>query len=183
MRILFIGDVVGRPGRRAVTSYLPVLRQQKEIDFVVANGENAASGKGLTQSVAEELFKAGVDVLTGGNHTWKNKDIFKIIDDPRILRPANYPNLAEIPGRGCGLYDVGEHRIGVINLMGRVFLANLDCPFSVGMELAESLREQTSLILVDMHAEATSEKVALAWHLDGIVTAVIGTHTHIPTAD
>jgi hypothetical protein len=186
MRILFIGDVVGRPGRKLVAGFLPEFRRRREIDFVIANGENAASGKGLTGPVAEELFAAGVDVLTGGNHTWKNKDIYKIInEDPRVLRPANYPPDPSVPGRGSELYRVPgtDTMIGVVNLLGRVFMAPVDCPFRTGKAIVERLRKTTPLIVVDMHAEATSEKLALTWHLDGLVTAVIGTHTHVPTAD
>jgi metallophosphoesterase (TIGR00282 family) len=186
MQILFIGDVVGRLGRKLVTDFLAEFRREHEVDFVIANAENAAGGKGLTPSTAKQLFDAGVDVLTGGNHTWKNREIFNIIDeDPRILRPANYPPDLKVPGRGSGLYrtrTVGVE-VGVINLQGRVFMAPIDCPFRVGRSLAEELGEQTPLLIVDIHAEATSEKWALAWHLDGLVTAVVGTHTHVPTAD
>lgn len=186
LRILFVGDIVGRPGRNLVSQMLPEFRQRREVDFVVANGENAAGGNGLTPPIAQDLFKAGVDVLTGGNHTWKNKDILKIIDqEPRVLRPANYPPLPEIPGRGHGLFTVPgfDCSVGVVNVMGRVFMSPMDCPFRTAQSLVEELRHETPLILVDFHAEATSEKQALAWHLDGWATAVIGTHTHIPTAD
>ncbi|MFP4382141.1 MAG: TIGR00282 family metallophosphoesterase [Candidatus Sumerlaeia bacterium] len=186
IRIFFVGDVVGRPGRRLVQSFLPEFRKTREIDFVIANGENAAHGKGLTASVVEELFSAGVDVITGGNHIWQNKDIFKFINDqPRILRPANYPNHPGVPGRGYGLFHIPQtqYSIGIINLMGRVFMTPIDCPFSRGSQLVEELRSKTQLIFVDIHAEATSEKIALSWVLDGKVTAVVGTHTHVPTAD
>lgn len=186
MRMFFIGDVVGKPGRHLVRTILPEFRREEAIDFVVANGENAAGGKGLTGAVAKELFDAGVDVLTGGNHSWKNRDIFQVIDEePRLLRPANYPVHEKTPGKGHGVFNTAsDHmRVGVINIMGRVFLDNLDCPFRAAEALVEQIRKSTPLILVDFHAEATSEKVAMAWHLDGKVTAVIGTHTHIPTAD
>jgi 2',3'-cyclic-nucleotide 2'-phosphodiesterase len=186
MRILFIGDVVGRPGREIVSHFLPEYRRRHEIDFVIANGENAANGKGLTGPVAADLFKSGVDVLTGGNHTWKNKDVYKVLEeDQRVLRPANYPPHPAVPGSGSALYPVPgtDAVIGVVNLLGRVFMAPVDCPFRTGKAIVEKLRKTTPLIVVDVHAEATSEKLALAWHLDGLVTAVIGTHTHVPTAD
>jgi 2',3'-cyclic-nucleotide 2'-phosphodiesterase len=186
MRILFIADVVGRPGRRLVGQLLPAFIQERDIDFVIANGENAAGGRGLTPKVAKELFKAGVDVLTSGNHIWRNRDVLKIIDeDARILRPANYPDDDLVPGRGFGVFDVPgiAARIGVVNLLGRVFLEPVDCPFRVGRDAVETLLRETSVVFVDIHAEATSEKIALGWHLDGLATAVIGTHTHVPTAD
>ena len=186
IRILFIGDVVGRPGRKLVKDSLPELRAERDIAFVVANGENAAGGKGLTPGAAKELFDAGVDVLTGGNHTWRNRDVLEIIDkDPRLLRPANYPSDPPPPGRGAGLYEVSgtDLRIGILNLMGRTFMPPLDCPFRVGRESLERLRRDTPLVVVDFHAEATSEKIALGWHLNGLATAVIGTHTHVATAD
>ncbi|MBN1867301.1 TIGR00282 family metallophosphoesterase [Candidatus Sumerlaeota bacterium] len=186
MRILFIGDVVGRPGRELVAALLPKFRKEKGIDFVLANGENAAGGKGITPEVADDLFRAGVDVLTGGNHIWQNKQVFHIIEtESRLLRPANYPVDPDVPGRGSGLYEVcgSDAKIGVVNLLGRVFMAPVDCPFRVGRELVDRLRQVTPLIVVDIHAEATSEKNAMAWHLDGLVTAVIGTHTHVATAD
>jgi metallophosphoesterase (TIGR00282 family) len=186
MRIFFIADVVGRPGRRLIGQFLPTFVQEREIDFVIANGENAAGGRGLTPGIAKELFKTGIDVLTSGNHIWRNRDILKIIDeDERILRPANYPADAPIPGRGFGVFDVPAiaGRIGVVNLLGRVFLEAVDCPFRVGREAVETLLRETPVVFVDIHAEATSEKIALGWHLDGLATAVIGTHTHVPTAD
>ena len=186
IRILFIGDVVGRVGRRLVAEHLPNLRFERQVDFTIANAENAAGGRGLTPSVADELFRAGVHVLTSGNHIWRNKEVLKIIDeDPRVLRPANYPDDERVPGRGWGVYEVegAECRVAVLNLQGRVYMDAIDCPFRVGREAAEALREQTPLVFVDFHAEATSEKAAMAWHLDGLATAVIGTHTHVPTAD
>jgi metallophosphoesterase (TIGR00282 family) len=186
IRLLFIGDVVGAPGRGLVRGLLRPFREERGVDFVVANGENAAGGRGLTPAVAAELFAAGVDVLTSGNHIWKNREILSVIDkEPRILRPANYPDDPQIPGHGCDVYQVASVgcRIGVLNLQGRVFMDPIECPFRVGHELVEQMRHETPLILVDFHAEATSEKYALLWHLDGQVTAVIGTHTHVPTAD
>jgi 2',3'-cyclic-nucleotide 2'-phosphodiesterase len=186
IRILFIGDIVGSPGRGLVRDLLAPFREERAVNFVVANGENAAGGRGLTPAVAADLFKSGVDVLTSGNHIWKNRDILEIIDkDPRILRPANYPDDPAIPGHGCDDYEIpgANCRIGVLNLQGRAFMEPIDCPFRLGRELVQRIRKTTPIILVDFHAEATSEKLALLWHLDGLVTAVIGTHTHVPTAD
>lgn len=185
MNVLFVGDIVGEPGRRVTRRLLPRLIASKEIDFVIANGENAAGGKGLTPSVAEELFDLGVDVLTSGNHVWRNKDVLEIIDrDPRVLRPANYPEAVGVPGCGSGVYTTtGGVEIAVLNLLGRVFMHPYDCPFRVGRREIEQLRQETPIIFVDFHAEATSEKIALSWYLDGSVTAVVGTHTHVATAD
>ncbi|ACX52570.1 metallophosphoesterase [Ammonifex degensii KC4] len=182
LRLLLIGDIVGRPGRRAVRECLPSLRQKYQLDFVIANGENAAGGNGLTPAVAEELFSCGIDVLTGGNHIWDKKEVFPLLDaEPRIIRPANYPPGA--PGVGYGIFSVQEHKVAVINLCGRVFMPDLDCPFRLAESLVTELRAHTPLIVVDFHAEATSEKIAFGWFLDGRVTAVIGTHTHVQTAD
>lgn len=182
LRLLLIGDIVGRPGRRAVRECLPSLRQKYQLDFVIANGENAAGGNGLTPAVAEELFSCGIDVLTGGNHIWDKKEVFPLLDaEPRIIRPANYPPGA--PGVGYGIFSVREHKVAVINLCGRVFMPDLDCPFRLAESLVTELRAHTPLIVVDFHAEATSEKIAFGWFLDGRVTAVIGTHTHVQTAD
>lgn len=176
MRILLIGDVVGRPGRRAVAAVLPRLRAQYQVDLVIANGENAAGGCGLTPGTAAELFAAGVDVLTSGNHIWKHKEILPLLGtDAPILRPLNYPRTA--PGRGYLTWGP----VLVVNLLGRIFLESVDCPFAAVDELLQ--RENAAYTVVDMHAETTSEKAALAWHLDGRVTAVVGTHTHVPTAD
>ncbi len=185
LRILFIGDIFGRPGRSIVKKLLPDVIADYKINFVIANGENAAGGKGITPRVAGELYETGIDVITSGNHVWANREVLKFIDsDERILRPANFPVDADIPGRGSGIYNIGEDfSIGVANLMGRVFMRPYDCPFRVGERVVNSLLKTTNLIIVDFHAEATSEKVAFGWHLDGNVTAVIGTHTHIPTAD
>ncbi|MDN5325763.1 MAG: 2,3-cyclic-nucleotide 2-phosphodiesterase [Moorella sp. (in: firmicutes)] len=183
MRILMIGDVVGRPGRKAVREVLPVLLQEHRPDLVIANGENAAGGNGITPDTAGELFASGIDVLTMGNHVWDKKEALTLLEEEeRIIRPANYP--PGTPGRGYNLFEVKEGlKVGVINLSGRVFLPPLECPFRLGRQLAEELRVQTRVIIVDFHAEATSEKVALGWHLDGLVSAVVGTHTHIQTAD
>ncbi|HBF33931.1 TPA: TIGR00282 family metallophosphoesterase [Candidatus Sumerlaeota bacterium] len=186
MLIFFIGDIVGRPGRQLVQNLLPGFRKSRQIDFVVANGENSASGKGLTPSIAEDLYTAGVDVITSGNHVWKNREIFHIIDkDPRVLRPANYPEDDSVPGQGSGLYPVAGAGcfVGVVNLIGRVNLGPMDCPFRVGRALVNDLLHETKVILVDFHAEATSEKIAMGYYLDGLASTVLGTHTHVQTAD
>ncbi|MDI9571484.1 MAG: TIGR00282 family metallophosphoesterase [Pseudomonadota bacterium] len=183
MRLLFVGDIVGKPGRRAVRDLLPELTRRRQIDFVIANGENAAAGFGLTREIVEELFENRIDVLTTGNHVWDKKEIVDCIDDyESLLRPANYP--APAPGRGSVVMPVvnGGH-VGVINLMGRIFMQPLECPFRTAEREIERLRMRTRVIIVDIHAEATSEKIALGWFLDGRVTAVMGTHTHVQTAD
>ncbi len=183
MRLLMIGDIVGSPGRRAVRENLPDLIGQFSIDLVVANGENAAGGSGINRETAKELFSYGVDVITMGNHVWNQKEIFTYIkQENRIIRPANYPQGA--PGHGAGIFrtKIGTP-VGVINASGRVFMQGLDCPFRIVDKLVCSLSEETDVILVDFHAEATSEKVALGWFLDGQVTAVCGTHTHVQPAD
>ncbi len=185
MKVLMIGEIIGRPGRRVVKQYLPARKAAGEFDFVITNGENAAGGVGMTPEVAAELYSYGIDVITSGNHIWANKEVLKIIDtDERLLRPANYPAGVAVPGRGAGVYTVDDgFQIGVLNLVGRVFMGNYDCPFRVGRLEVERLRHKTSIIMVDFHAEATSEKNALGWFFDGDVSAVLGTHTHIPTAD
>lgn len=183
MNILFIGDIVGSPGRQAVKELVPKLREEFKLDFIIANAENAAGGSGITQPVAGELFMSGVSVLTSGDHIWKKRDIFDIIDqDSRILRPLNFPE--GVPGRGIGVYTVpGDKKICVINLQGRVFMEPLECPFKAARRAIEELPKDVRIVIVDMHAEATSEKVALGWYLDGMASAVLGTHTHIQTAD
>lgn len=183
MNVLFIGDVTGKPGRRIVAARLGALRREYHLDVVIANGENAAGGMGLTAEVAAELFAAGVDVLTGGNHVWKNREAYDLLDsDPRVLRPANYPPGA--PGRGAAVLRTGGGlEIGILNLEGRVFMQTLDDPFRLGREQAAQLRSSVPTVIVDFHAEATSEKVAMGWYLDGRVSAVVGTHTHVQTAD
>ncbi|MEX2245193.1 MAG: TIGR00282 family metallophosphoesterase [Dehalococcoidia bacterium] len=177
MRVLMIGDVIGKPGRRAVTALVPALRRELRLDVVIANGENAAAGRGLTTGTAKELFAAEVDVITSGNHIWDQKDIIPMLDsEAPVLRPANYP--PGVPGRGLVRY--GE--LTVINLMGRTFMYEIDDPFRAADRLLE-LSPAGGPVIVDMHAEATSEKVAMGWYLDGRVSAVLGTHTHVPTAD
>lgn len=183
MNILMIGDIVGKPGREAVRELLPSVKEKYKIDFVIANGENVAGRKGVTPGMAEELFAYGIEVITTGDHVWSKKDILEIIDEEkRILRPANYP--PDTPGKGAVILRTSQGiAVGIVNLLGRVFLSTLDCPFRVGEEEVGKLRKKTPLIIVDIHAEATSEKIALGWYLDGQVSAVIGTHTHVQTAD
>ncbi|MDF1579707.1 MAG: TIGR00282 family metallophosphoesterase [Desulfuromonadales bacterium] len=183
MKLLFVGDVVGRCGRHALTTQLDRLIDRHLIDLVVINGENAAAGFGMTVDVARELLKMSVDVVTSGNHVWDKRDIYPLLDsEPKLLRPANYP--AGVPGRGAGIFHTnGGTAVGVLNLEGRVFMSPLDNPFLVADRLVDELRKTTSIILVDFHAEATSEKVALGFYLAGRVSAVVGTHTHVQTAD
>ena len=182
VQILFIGDIVGKPGRQCLRRALPVLAEQHAIDIVVANVENAAGGMGVTREVGDAIRDMGVDVMTSGNHIWDKKEALSYIDvEPRLIRPANYP---DAPGSGHYVARTPAGvALGVINLMGRVFMNPLDNPFQVVRRELERVREQASVILVDFHAEATSEKVAMGWYLDGDVTAVVGTHTHVQTAD
>ncbi len=179
MRILMIGDVIGKPGRDAVRVLLPDLKREKSIDFVICNGENTAGGFGITADTASELLESGVDVLTSGNHIWDKKEIIPLMDEGLpLIRPANYP---DAPGRGY----IHQGGVTVVNLMGRVFMAPLDCPFRTADALLEQLKKegQSKVIIVDFHAEATSEKQAMGWYLDGRVSAVLGTHTHVGTID
>jgi len=179
--ILFIGDIIGRPGRRALDRFLPRLQEKYSPALIVANAENSAGGSGITQEIAGDLFDR-VDVLTSGNHIWDKKEAIPLLDrEPRLLRPQNYP--AGNAGRGFCIVEKNGWKAGVLNLQGRVFMEPLDCPFRAADEAVEKLRAVTPVILVDFHAEATSEKQALGWHLDGRVSAVVGTHTHVPTAD
>jgi 2',3'-cyclic-nucleotide 2'-phosphodiesterase len=183
MNILFIGDIVGRPGRELVRRGLPALVEHHQIDFVVANAENAAAGFGVTREIGDDLLEWGVDVMTSGNHIWDKKEVIDYIGaESRLLRPANYP--AGVPGRGAYVARAMNGKsVAVINAMGRVFMLNIDDPFAVVLREIETVRDRARVILVDFHAEATSEKVAMGWHLDGKVTAVVGTHTHVQTAD
>lgn len=183
MKILFIGDIVGRPGRNCLARCAPAICADRHIDLVAANAENAAGGLGATPKVLEDIFKAGVHAVTLGNHTWRKKELAAGLDAlDRVVRPANYPK--EVPGRGSALIELPDgRRVGIVNLVGRVFMKPVDCPFRAGMEAVKALRNQTSMVIVDMHAEATSEKGAMGWYLDGLCTAVVGTHTHIQTAD
>lgn len=183
MKLLFIGDIVGRAGRKMLVDHLDRLIDKHFIDLVVANGENAAAGYGLTVPVLREIFDAGVDVVTTGNHIWDKKEIMPVLEkESRLLRPANYP--AGLPGYGSGVYETAAGvKVGVLNLEGRVFMKNLDCPFRAADDLVAELQGETPIIFVDFHAEATSEKQALGYYLDGRVSAVVGTHTHVQTAD
>lgn len=183
VNILFIGDIVGKPGRQAVSRELHRLVDRHLVDLVIANGENAAGGFGLTVETAKELFGYGIHLFTSGNHIWDKRDAIEFITrEERLVRPANYP--AGAPGKGSAVIrTAGGVKVGVLNLEGRVFMNNLECPFRTADGEIERLRKETPVILVDFHAEATSEKSALGWYLDGRVSAVIGTHTHVQTAD
>jgi metallophosphoesterase (TIGR00282 family) len=182
MRILFIGDIVGKTGRMAVKSLLPLIVNKYKVDLIIANGENAAGGFGITEKVASELFGYGIHILTSGNHIWDKKESIPYIGrEGRIIRPLNYP--PGVPGSGSIIFTVREKRVGVINLSGRVFMSNIDCPFRTGLSEIERLKKETDIIIIDFHAEATSEKVAFGYYVDGLVSAVIGTHTHVQTAD
>ena len=183
MNILFIGDIVGRPGRELIRVGLHALVDRYNLDLVIANAENSAAGFGITKDIGDTLLEWGVDVMTSGNHIWDKKEAMPYIAaEPRLLRPANYP--AGVPGRGSYVAQTGDGRaVGVINVMGRVFMLNIDDPFAVVLREIDAIRHRTRVIIVDFHAEATSEKMAMGWHLDGKVTAVLGTHTHVQTAD
>jgi metallophosphoesterase (TIGR00282 family) len=183
MKLLFIGDIVGRPGRELVKRGLPGLVRAYDLDLVLANGENAAGGAGITREISDELFGAGIDVMTSGNHIWDKREVMDFIDrQPRLVRPANYP--AGTPGAGSYVWERDGVAVGVINVMGRIFMAPLDDPFvAVNEQLARVRAAGASIVFVDFHAEATSEKLAMGWFLDGRVTAMVGTHTHVQTAD
>jgi metallophosphoesterase (TIGR00282 family) len=183
MKILFIGDIVGKPGRRAVRELLPWIVEEKRIDLVIANCENAAAGFGITSDIVEELYGCHIDVLTSGNHIWDKKEIMDFLEGyETLLRPANYP--AGAPGRGSAVVTTSAGiRVGVINLAGRVFMNPLGCPFLTADREIGEMKNKAHVIIVDMHAEATSEKIAMGWYLSGRVTAVLGTHTHVQTAD
>ncbi len=183
IRLLFIGDIVGRPGRDLVRHGLQAIVERHQIDLVIANAENAAAGFGITREIGDHLLEWGVDVMTSGNHIWDKKEALDYIGaEARLLRPANYP--AGAPGNGSYLARTRDGRsVGVVNVMGRVFMLNIDDPFTSVLREIEALKQRTRIIFVDFHAEATSEKIAMGWHLDGKVTAVIGTHTHVQTAD
>lgn len=183
INILLVGDIVGEPGRSILARRLHQMVDEHRIDLVVANGENSAGGFGITPKIAEDLFRLGIHVITTGNHVWDKKEMVEyIVKEPRLLRPANYPETA--PGSGSIVVDLHQgRRVAVLHLMGRIFMPALDCPFQVGRREIEHLQKQTRLIIVDMHGEATSEKRAMGWYLNGEVTAVLGTHTHVQTAD
>jgi metallophosphoesterase (TIGR00282 family) len=182
-RLLFIGDIVGRPGRDLVRRGTAALREYHQADLVIANAENAAAGFGITRELGDQILEAGVDVMTSGNHIWDKKEALDYIGiEPRLLRPANYP--AGVPGNGSYVaHTRNGESVAIINVMGRVFMPNIDDPFAVVLKEIERVRQRARIVFVDFHAEATSEKVAMGWHLDGRVTAVVGTHTHVQTAD
>ena len=183
MKILLVGDIVGRPGREMVRKGLRGLVERHGVDLVIANAENSAAGFGVTKDIGDTLLEYGVHVMTSGNHIWDKKEVLDYIrSEPRLLRPANYP--AGLPGKGSYVAQTPDGRaVGVINAMGRVFMTPIDDPFQVVLREVEAIRNRAKVIIVDFHAEATSEKVAMGWHLDGKVTAVVGTHTHVQTAD
>lgn len=182
MKFLIVGDVCGRPGRSAFLKYAPQLKRQHAIDIVIVNGENSAGGKGVTRRALDELYRGGADIVTSGNHIWDKKEVLEFIDrEPFLIRPANYPEGA--PGKGYCIYPFKAKNIGVINLAGRAFMPPMDCPFQKVEEILREIKGQCDIILLDMHAETTSEKMALGWYLDGRVNCVVGTHTHIQTAD
>lgn len=183
MKVLFVGDIVGKPGRRAIRELLPKVVGDCRVDLVIANCENSAAGFGVTRDIVEELYNSHIDILTSGNHIWDKKEIIEFMDDyETLLRPANYP--AKVPGAGAVIMPTAAGvYVGVLNLAGRVFMQPLDCPFVKAKSEVAELRKKTKIIVVDIHAEATSEKKALGWYLDGEVSAVLGTHTHVQTAD
>lgn len=183
MRILFIGDIFGEAGRNMVKDFLPQLRSKYSPDVVIANAENMAGGTGMTPKTYLEIVQAGVDIVTGGNHSFDKKEGHVLLDEePFVTRPANYPK--ELPGKGHIFYPLKDGRtLGVLNIQGRTFMEPLDCPFRMADTLVQEIRQKTPLIFVDFHAEASSEKVAMGWHLDGKVSCIVGTHTHVQTAD
>lgn len=182
MRILFIGDVVGSLGRKQIEIYLPKLKQKYRPQLTIVNGENAAGGKGITEKIYKQLLTAGADFLTMGNHTFDKKEVFDFIEDTdKMIRPANYPE--GTPGEGIGFVNVNGTEVAIINLQGRTFLPPIDDPFKKALELIDEAKKRTDLIFIDFHAEATSEKLALGWYLDGKISALVGTHTHVQTAD
>jgi len=183
MKVLFVGDIVASPGRAALAALLPRLRDRYRLDFVIANGENAAGGFGITEAVASDMFSLGVDIITSGNHVWDKKEAVGYLPrESRVLRPLNYP--PGVPGAGSIVYEAADGaKVAVLNLSGRVFMANYDCPFRGADRELERLGDVTNVVIVDFHAEATSEKIAFGHYLDGRVSAVVGTHTHVQTAD
>ncbi|MFD1774456.1 TIGR00282 family metallophosphoesterase [Paenibacillus rhizophilus] len=182
MKVLFIGDIVGNTGRKALRETLPSLKSKYQPHIIIVNGENAAAGRGITSAIANEFFNWGVHGITMGNHTWDNKNIFEFIDDePRMVRPANFP--PGTPGQGYTVVKGNGKQLAIVNLQGRTFLPAIDCPFRIGEEIVEELRRQHKCILVDFHAEATSEKIAMGWFMDGRASIVVGTHTHVQSND
>jgi len=182
MKILFLGDVVGSPGRKMVKDYLPKLKEKYKPNLTIVNGENSAAGKGITEKIYKQLLESGADVITMGNHTWDKKDIFDFIDDAKnMIRPANFPE--NNPGKGMTYINVNSTKVAVINMQGRTFLPPLDDPFKKIDSLIDEAKKETNVIFVDFHAEATSEKQAIGWYVDGRVSCVVGTHTHTQTSD
>jgi len=182
MKILFLGDIVGKPGRACVRDMLAKIKENYDVQVVIANGENAAGGNGLTRKVYDELLSYGIDIVTSGNHIWDKREVLDFIDsEPRLLRPVNYPK--KTPGRGMGVFQTPMGPLGVINLSGTVFMPNLDCPFAAVEECLREISQEARMLLVDFHAETTSEKIAMGWFLDGRVSALVGTHTHVQTVD
>ena len=182
MRVLMVGDIIGRPGRAAFAKYTAMLRREKKIDIVVANGENSSGGKGISRKSMDEMLRGGADIVTSGNHVFDNREVLDFIDsEPYLLRPANYPD--GVPGKGWCVYPWRAKNIGVISMSGRAFMPPLDCPFQRAEDALRELRDECDFIFLDFHAEATSEKAAMGWYLDGRANAVVGTHTHVQTAD
>lgn len=182
MNVLIIGDICGKPGRQAAMQYIPELKAEYNIDLAIANGENTAGGVGITQKILHEIYGYGVDIVTSGNHIWDKREIFDFIEDePHLIRPANYPPGA--PGQGYCILTLQGKKVGVVNLSGRSFMPSMDCPFRKIDEILLALEHKCDYIILDFHAETTSEKMAMGWYLDGRVTCVVGTHTHIQTAD
>ncbi|MBL7108305.1 MAG: TIGR00282 family metallophosphoesterase [Candidatus Cloacimonetes bacterium] len=183
IKILFIGDIFGKPGRKVISGLIPQIRKDEQIDIVIANGENLAGGLGITPKTAKQMFDIGIDVFTSGNHLWDKKEIIKILPtEKRILRPANYP--PTVPGNDFYIFETSKNiKIAIINFLGRIFTISVDCPFRTVDKYLEKIRSETNIVFIDFHAEATAEKMAFAWHLDGKVSAIVGTHTHIQTAD
>jgi metallophosphoesterase (TIGR00282 family) len=177
-----IGDICGQPGRRTASHFIPILKERHNLDLIIANGENSAGGVGITEKVFDELLSMGIDIITTGNHVWDKKEVFNFIDnDNSLIRPANYP--PGTPGKGYHILSIQNRKIGVINLLGRVFMPEIDCPFRTADQILAEIKDVCDIIIVDFHAEATSEKLALAWYLDGKVSCIAGTHTHVQTAD
>lgn len=184
MKVLFIGDVVGAIGREMVAEYLPKLKAKYKPQATILNGENAAGGKGITEKIYKNFLQCGVDVITMGNHTWDNREIFEFIDEAKnMIRPANYPSTADVPGKGIMYLTINDQELAVINLQGRAFMGDYEDPFRVGSQLVKAARKRTQHILLDFHGEVTSEKEAMGWVMDGQVSAVLGTHTHVQTND
>lgn len=182
VKVLLIGDIVGKVGRKAVTAFLPTLISRFKVDLTIANCENAAGGFGITEKVATELFNYGVHIMTSGNHIWDKKEaVALLVKEDRILRPVNYP--PGVPGSGSIIYSINGRKVGILNVSGRIFMNIMDCPFRTAAEEIKRLKEETDIIIVDFHAEATSEKIAFGFYMDGHVSAVLGTHTHVQTAD